>query len=139
MIEGIEMIEDQREIRRKKRVFEYAEWHGNIKTTCLRFGIARSALHSPCEGPRPLLLSKVGTGAVHPIGWSKEFLEAGKRQLADDTAREATSDEVREFRTENSELEEVVAEFTLKTGCPRIVELGKFESRIFTNVQNAGL
>jgi hypothetical protein len=36
------MSEDQREIRRKKRVREYAEKHGNIRTTCLRFGIARS-------------------------------------------------------------------------------------------------
>src|SRR6266478_5077629 len=28
--------------------------------------------------------------------WSKEFLEAGKKRLAGDTAREATSDEVKE-------------------------------------------
>jgi transposase len=27
--------------------------------------------------------------------WSKEFLEAGKKRLADDTAREATSDAVK--------------------------------------------
>jgi hypothetical protein len=45
---------------------------------------------------------------------SKDFLEAGKKQLAGDTAREATSDEVKELRAENSELKEVVAEFTLK-------------------------
>jgi hypothetical protein len=30
--------------------------------------------------------------------WSKEFLEAGKRRLASDTARAATSDEVRDLR-----------------------------------------
>ena len=30
--------------------------------------------------------------------WSKEFLEAGKRRLAGDTARAATSDEVRDLR-----------------------------------------
>src|SRR5262244_3700330 len=30
--------------------------------------------------------------------WSKEFLEAGKKRLAGDTAREATSDEVKELR-----------------------------------------
>ena len=36
------MTEDQREVRRKKRVLEYAEKHGNIITTCRRFGIARS-------------------------------------------------------------------------------------------------
>jgi len=28
------MTDDQREIRRKKRVLEYAEKHGNIRTTC---------------------------------------------------------------------------------------------------------
>jgi transposase len=31
-------------------------------------------------------------------GWSKEFLEAGKRRLAGDTARAATSDEVKDAR-----------------------------------------
>src|SRR6187397_37198 len=30
--------------------------------------------------------------------WSKEFLEAGKKRLAGDTAREATSDEARNSR-----------------------------------------
>ena len=30
--------------------------------------------------------------------WSKEFMEAGKRRLAGDTARAATSDEVRDLR-----------------------------------------
>ena len=46
--------------------------------------------------------------------WSKEFLEAGKKRLAGDAVREATSSEVRELRTENRELKEVVAELTLK-------------------------
>jgi len=32
--------------------------------------------------------------------WSKEFLEAGKRRLAGDTARAATSDEVKHLRRE---------------------------------------
>ena len=39
------MSEDQREIRRKKRVIEYAEKNGNIKTACRRFGIARSTFY----------------------------------------------------------------------------------------------
>ena len=39
------MTEDQREIRRKKRVIEYAEKNGNIKTACRRFGIARSTFY----------------------------------------------------------------------------------------------
>src|SRR6187401_1869209 len=46
--------------------------------------------------------------------WSKEFLEAGKRRLAGDTARAATSDEVKELRREASALKEVVAELTLE-------------------------
>ena len=46
--------------------------------------------------------------------WSKDFLEAGKKQLAGDTVREATSDEVKDLRSENRELKEVVAEITLK-------------------------
>jgi transposase len=45
--------------------------------------------------------------------WSKEFLEAGKKRLAGDTARAATSDEVKELRREASALKEVVAELTL--------------------------
>ena len=36
--------------------------------------------------------------------WSKDFLEAGKKQLAGDTIREATSDEVKDLRAENREL-----------------------------------
>src|ERR1700688_4202518 len=36
--------------------------------------------------------------------WSKDFLEAGKKRLAGDTAREATSDEVKGLRTETHQL-----------------------------------
>ncbi len=46
--------------------------------------------------------------------WSKDFLEAGKQRLNGDTVREATSDEVKELRSENHELKEVVAEMMLK-------------------------
>src|SRR5215813_3218775 len=48
----------------------------SIAELCRREGIAESLYYS----------------------WSKEFLEAGKRRLAGDTARAATSDEVRELR-----------------------------------------
>jgi transposase len=44
---------------------------------------------------------------IHPTmyyKWSKAFFEAGKRQLNDDTIREAGSDEVKELRTENDSL-----------------------------------
>jgi len=46
--------------------------------------------------------------------WSKEFLEAGKKRLAGDTTREATSDEVKGLRKEAVALKEVVAELTLE-------------------------
>ena len=46
--------------------------------------------------------------------WSKDFLEAGKKRLAGDTARAATSDEVKDLRCEASALKEVVADLTLE-------------------------
>ena len=46
--------------------------------------------------------------------WSKEFLEAGKKRLAGDTARAATTDEVKQLRRETRDLKEVVAEQALE-------------------------
>lgn len=46
--------------------------------------------------------------------WSKEFLEAGKKRLAGDTAREATTDEVKDLRAEARQLKEALAEVTLE-------------------------
>ena len=46
--------------------------------------------------------------------WSKEFLEAGKRQLTGDAARQATAPEVKELRSEALSLKECVAELTLE-------------------------
>ena len=42
--------------------------------------------------------------------WSKEFLEAGKKRLSGDEVREATSDEVKQLRTESAALKEALAE-----------------------------
>ena len=64
----------------------------SIAELCRREGIAQSLYYS----------------------WSKEFLEAGKKRLAGDTAREATSNEVKELRKEAVALKEVVAELTLE-------------------------
>ena len=58
--------------------------------------------------------------------WSKEFLEAGKNRLSGDTARQASSPEVKELRSQSSALKEEVAELTLENrllkksmlGCP---------------------
>ena len=63
----------------------------SIAEICRREGIAESLYYS----------------------WSKEFLEAGKRRLAGDTARAATSSEVRDLRRQAQELKEVVAEQAL--------------------------
>ena len=46
--------------------------------------------------------------------WSKEFLEAGKKRLAGDTVREATTDEVKTLRSEASALKEALAESVLE-------------------------
>ena len=46
--------------------------------------------------------------------WSKDFLEDGKKRLSGDTAREATSDEVKDLRREAAALKEVVADLTLE-------------------------
>ena len=64
----------------------------SIAELCRREGIAESLYYS----------------------WSKEFLEAGKRRLAGDTARAATSSEVTDLRREARQLKEVVAEQALE-------------------------
>ena len=64
----------------------------SIAELCRREGIAQSLYYS----------------------WSKEFLEAGKKRLAGDTAREASSEEVKALRREAGALKEVVAELTLE-------------------------
>ena len=46
--------------------------------------------------------------------WSKELLEAGKRRLSGDTARQATSPEVKDLRSEAMALKECVADLTLE-------------------------
>lgn len=46
--------------------------------------------------------------------WSKEFLEAGKQRLAGNTQREADSGEVKELKSENEQLKQLVAELSLK-------------------------
>jgi len=73
-------------------VLEGLRGEHSIAELCRREGIAESLYYS----------------------WSKEFLEAGKRRLAGDTAREATSGEVKTLRQEARVLKEVVAEQALE-------------------------
>ena len=60
------------------------------------------------------LCRREGIASSMYYGWSKEFLEAGKRRLAGDTARAATSDEVKDLRRETGALKEVVADLVLE-------------------------
>jgi len=92
-----------RDIRRRARkqhsaeekirvVLEGLRGEESIAALCRREGIAESLYYA----------------------WSKEFLEAGKRRLAGDTARAATTDEVKALRQEARSLKEVVAEQALE-------------------------
>ena len=46
--------------------------------------------------------------------WSKEFLEAGKKRLAGDTERQASTSEVKSLRHEATDLKEIIADLTLE-------------------------
>ena len=46
--------------------------------------------------------------------WSKDFLAAGKKRLAGDAVRKATSDEVKDLKAEARQLKEALAEVTLE-------------------------
>ena len=92
-----------RDIRRKTRrkhsteekiriVLEGLRGEESIASLCRREGIADSLYYS----------------------WSKEFLEAGKKRLAGDTARQATSNEVKALRAEARDLKEALAEQMLE-------------------------
>ncbi len=92
-----------RDIRRKTRkqysaeekiriVLEGLRGKESIAALCRREGIAESLYYS----------------------WSKEFLEAGKKRLAGDTARQATSNEVKTLRAETRNLKEALAEQMLE-------------------------
>jgi transposase len=92
-----------RDIRRKTRkrhsteekiriVLEGLRGDDSIAELCRREGISQSLYYS----------------------WSKEFFEAGKRRLAGDTSRQATSPEVKGLRAESAALKEAVADLTLE-------------------------
>ena len=92
-----------RDIRRKTRRHRSSEekirvvlsglrGEESIAELCRREGIAESLYYS----------------------WSKDFLEAGKKRLAGDTARAATSDDVKTLRAEAHDLKEALAEQMLE-------------------------
>ena len=88
-----------RDIRRKTRKQYSAEekirivlsglrGEDSIAELCRREGIAESLYYS----------------------WSKEFLEAGKKRLSGDTARQASSGEVKDLRHEMRDLKEALVD-----------------------------
>ena len=60
------------------------------------------------------LCRREGINANLYYRWSKEFLEAGKKRLSGDTAREASSEEVKSLRAESRHLKEALAEQVLE-------------------------
>ena len=94
------LVKDIRRATRKRHsaeekiriVLDGLRGEDSIAELCRREGIAQSLYYS----------------------WSKEFLEAGKKRLAGDTAREASSGEVKDLRREARALKEVVAEQALE-------------------------
>ena len=46
--------------------------------------------------------------------WNKEFVEAGKKRLSGDEARQATASEVEELRKENKKLKESLADLVIR-------------------------
>ena len=98
--QGEKVVKDIRRATRKQYsaeekiriVLDGLKGEDSIAELCRREGIAQSLYYS----------------------WSKEFLEAGKKRLAGDTARAATSTEVKDLRRESRDLKEVVAEQALE-------------------------
>ena len=62
--------------------------------------------------------------------WSKEFLEAGKKRLSGETAREATSGEVKELPAESAALKEALAEQVMENRLLKKSVLGDGEDGI---------
>ncbi|MCR9275467.1 MULTISPECIES: IS3 family transposase [Mameliella] len=97
---GEQVVKDIRRATRKQYsaeekiriVLDGLKGEDSIAELCRREGIAQSLYYS----------------------WSKEFLEAGKKRLAGDTARAATSTEVKDLRRESRDVKEVVAEQALE-------------------------
>jgi transposase len=80
---------------------------------------AKEKIHIVLEGLRgedsiAELCRKEGINQNLYYRWSKEPLEAGKKRLAGDTAREATSEEVKGLRQEALGLKEAVAELLME-------------------------
>ena len=92
-----------RDIKRRTRRVYSAEEKIKIVLEALRGEESVSAL---CR--------KYGIHENNYYNWSKEFLEAGKKRLSGNTERNASSNEVKELREENSELKDLVADLSIE-------------------------
>ena len=92
-----------REIRRQTRKKYSAEEKIRIVIAGLR------GEHSIAE-----LCRREGIAESLYYVWSKEFMEAGKKRLAGDTERQASSGEVKDLRREMGALKELVADLTIE-------------------------
>jgi len=92
-----------RDIRRKTRTHYSAEEKIRIVLAGLRGEESIAAL---CR--------KEGIAESVYYSWSKEFLEAGKKRLAGDEARQATSGEVKTLKAQVRDMKELVAELSLE-------------------------
>jgi transposase len=108
-----------RDIRRKTRrkhspeekirvVLDGLRGEDSIAALCRREGIAESLYYS----------------------WSKEFLEAGKKRLAGDTARQATTGEVKRLKYEMRDMKELVAELSLENRLLKKSMIGDGEDEV---------
>ena len=103
-----------------KRIVDSAEktvW--DIRRNTRRHHSAEEKIRIVLEGLRgevsiAELCRKEGINQNLYSRWSKEFLEAGKKPLAGDTAREATPDEVKELKAEARQLKETLAEVLIE-------------------------
>ena len=80
------------------------------------------------ETPIAELCRREGIAESMYYSWSKEFLEAAKRRLAGDTARAATTDEVKELRSEARQLKETLAEVLIENRLLKKSVLGDGEN-----------
>jgi len=103
--QGLSQTAEQhvREIRRRTRKQYSSEEKVRIVLSGLR------GEHSIAE-----LCRREGIAESMYYAWSKEFMEAGKKRLAGDTERQASSGEVKDLRREMGALKELVADLTVE-------------------------
>jgi transposase len=93
-------------------VKEISRKAGRLFTSEQKILIVMEAIRG--ENPVAEICRKYGIHQTQFYKWNKQFLEAGKKLLAGDTIREATTDELVELRKENQRLKEMVADLMLR-------------------------